>query len=75
MLIAQGGTGARTDSRRRDRRFAAGLQGVMGNTTGVPQLHGDTAMFSVNAGGDFLPCRDLFRAVQTWGAGIAFCLG
>jgi hypothetical protein len=40
----------------------------------VPQLNGDTAVFSVNAGGDFLPCGNLFRAVQARRAGIAFSL-
>jgi hypothetical protein len=53
---------------------AARLHAAVGNTPGVPQLDGDTALFSVNAGGDFLPGGNLLRAVQARRAGVAFGL-
>ena len=75
VFIAQGGASTGAQRGRRYWRAAARLQAAMGNTPGVPQLDGDTAIFRMNTGGDFLPGGNLLRAVQARRAGIAFGLG
>lgn len=61
VFIAQGRTGIGAQGRRGDRCLTAGLDAAVRDTTGVPQLNRNAALFSVNARGDFLPCRDLLR--------------
>ena len=40
----------------------------------MPQLDRNTTLFSVNARGDFLPCRDLFRAMEARRTGVTLRL-
>ena len=46
----------------------------MRDTTGMPQLNRNAALFSVNARGDFLPCRDLLRAMEARRTGVTLRL-
>ena len=74
VFITQGRTGICAQGRSGDRSLAARLNAAMGDTTGMPQLDRNAALFSVNARGDFLPCGDLFRAVKTRRTRITFSL-
>ena len=75
VFIAQGSAGIRIQGRGRNGRLTARLDAAVRDTTGVPQLNRNTAIFSMNACGDFFPRGDLFRAVQTRRTGVAFSLG
>ena len=74
VFVAQRSPGARADGRWRNRGGAAGLDAAVRNTPGMPQLDGNTPVFSVDAGGDLFPCGNLFRTVQPWRTRVAFSL-
>ena len=74
VFIAQRGAGVRAQGRGGNRCLTARLDAAVRDTTGMPQLDGNTTLFSVNASRDFFPRGNLFRAVQTWCASVTLSL-